>query len=181
MVPFKKHTGLPTHLAHWQATVDDMLSGIAWEGTIYLMIDQGKVGAGETHRRPGLHIDGYWVPAKGKHGSHKSGPSIYGAHVTEPFTKFMNNDDWGGAAFEQSEDIILASNVQAVRGFSGKFNGPVGTGGDCVHVDTSGMDEIILQAGVAYRGNVTFLHESLPVKSDCLRTVVRLNLSILDE
>jgi hypothetical protein len=38
------------------------------------------------------------------------------------------------------------------------------------------MDEIILDSGRVYAGNVTMLHESIPVPFDCLRTLVRLNV-----
>lgn len=75
-----------------------------------------------------------------------------------------------------NETIILASNVPACRALVGDWGGIIGEGGDVSHLDLSHMREIQLQAGIAYAGNVTFVHESLPVLHDCERTVVRLNV-----
>lgn len=75
-----------------------------------------------------------------------------------------------------NETIILASNVPACRALVGDWGGIIGEGGDVSHLDLSHMHEIQLQAGIAYAGNVTFVHESLPVLHDCERTVVRINV-----
>lgn len=184
MREFHKSAGLPIDLARWQPTVDAMLDGVDTDGPIYLMVDQGAVRAGMTHRRGGLHIDGYWVPAMQAHGSpsrdghrHNPGPRD-GRHIA--FTsKWDTGPNWvTGATGLQwpAEAIILASDVSACRAMAGEFDGLPAEGGDCSHIDTSGMDEVILGADVAYAGNVTMLHESLPVAADCLRTVVRLNV-----
>jgi hypothetical protein len=55
MVEFFQAEGLPTHLSHWQPTVDAMLTGIDTCAPIYFMADQKFVKAGTAHRRPGLH------------------------------------------------------------------------------------------------------------------------------
>lgn len=75
-----------------------------------------------------------------------------------------------------NETIILASNVPACRALVGDWGGIIGEGGDVSHLDLSHMREIQMQAGIAYAGNVTFVHESLPVLHDCERTVVRINV-----
>lgn len=75
-----------------------------------------------------------------------------------------------------NETIILASNVPACRALVGDWGGIIGEGGDVSHLDLSYMREIQMQAGIAYAGNVTFVHESLPVLHDCERTVVRINV-----
>lgn len=75
-----------------------------------------------------------------------------------------------------NETIILASNVPACRALVGNWGGIIGEGGDVSHLDLSHMREIQMQANIAYAGNVTFVHESLPVLQDCQRTVVRLNV-----
>lgn len=68
MHEFRKSTGLPPEYARWRDTVEQMLTGIDTDGPIYLMVDQGVVAPGQTHRRPGVHIDGYWNPAMLAHG-----------------------------------------------------------------------------------------------------------------
>lgn len=74
------------------------------------------------------------------------------------------------------EGLILASNVCASRGFTGEFEGIIGDGGDCSHIDLSGLIEFKLNAGQVYAGNVTALHESIPVEADAYRQLVRLNV-----
>lgn len=169
MRPFFQSEDLPSDLLRWQLTVDAMLDGVATDGPIYLMIDQGAVGAGIPHRRPGVHIDGYWEPnAKGDWndqggrwndiGAH----SIPGEHIAE------------GSLMEEA--ILLASTVAGCQGYVGSWHGLVGKGGDCSHIDLTGLTKVKFKPNQCYAGNVTALHESLPVPHDCLRTLVRLNV-----
>lgn len=165
MREFRKSSGLPADLSHWQPTVDAMLDGVDTDGPIYLMIDQGVVRAGTTQRRPGLHVDGYWVASKQRHGGG-------GGHCGS----WDSNGGWKNCNFSAPEALILASNVTASRALVGQYEGLIGDGGDCSRVDTRGLSEIILQGGIAYAGNVTMLHESLPVATDCQRALVRLSV-----
>lgn len=207
MREFHKADGLPFDLARWQPTVDAMLYGIDTDGPIYLMVDQGLVLSGSTHRRPGVHLDGYWNPGNSSHGGHISisahGGSGHGScserpaggHGGERSNGHMgtppNNSDshgggssrhsagfssWAHATFAEPEAIILASSVQGCRALVGDFNGPVKDGGDCGHIELSSLREIIMAPHTVYAGNVSMLHESLPLMADALRTVVRLNV-----
>ena len=108
----------------------------------------------------------------GSHGGHRAQRGVHGSS--------MNQLPWDLASFSEHEGLILASNITAARGFNGLFEGPIKNMGDCAHVDTRNLKEVILDAGSAYVGNVTFLHESLPVQEDCYRTLVRLNVPGLD-
>jgi hypothetical protein len=89
MVEFTKKEGLPFTLSHWQPTVDAMLDGVGTDGPIYLMVDQSFVKKGEFHRRPGLHIDGYWNPGTfgwdtSGHKERLSAGHSYGHTAVEP-------------------------------------------------------------------------------------------------
>lgn len=192
MIPFFQKEGLPKELKRWQKTVDQMLKGITTENPIYLMIDQTFVPAGSTQRRPGLHIDGYWLAQDNTHGSgHGSKSSLSGGHGSHGGSKKIakgrhgqgggshkpkGQGSWETAEFDYPEALILASNISASRGFEGTFKGPIKEMGDCGNLSTEGLKEVILEANKAYAGNVTFLHESLPVAEDCYRTLVRLNV-----
>jgi hypothetical protein len=173
MRQFRKADGLPFDLARWQPTVDAMLDGVDADGPLYIMIDQGVVRAGVSHRRPGVHIDGYWNPAVRAHGGTGShiGKSAHGGgrHLS-------GADSWANADYVEHEGLLLASSVQAARAFEGEFTGQPGVGGDCAHIDLSGLREIPMLAGRTYAGNVTMLHDSLPVPFDCQRTLVRINV-----
>ena len=167
MRPFLQSEGLPFDLSRWQPTVDAMLYGIATDGPIYLMIDQGMVRAGVTHRRPGVHIDGYWNPETGNHDdrqpAHFHGGYMSQRHITE-------------LSKTRHEAILLASDISACRGFIGEYDGIIGEGGDCSTFDLSSLEIVNFKSDRCYAGNVTALHESLPVPHDCLRTLVRLNV-----
>jgi len=159
MVPFTKAQGLPKEYARWQPTVDAMLADIHTDGPIYLMVDQGEVSPNKSHRRPRPHIDGNWIPEKNCH----STGSGSGGHKTKR-----------GSLYDEA--VILASDVSASCAYVGEFNGEFGEGGDCSHLDLSGLNRVQLQAGRAYSGNVTMIHESLPVNFTAKRTLVRLNV-----
>ncbi len=208
MLPFYKKTGLPSHLKHWQKTIDMMLDDVDTDDVVYLMIDQGIVKANEYHRRPGVHVDGYWIPSLQAHGTTSSShytpsnshrqptrthhtpivdngghnvPSTHntpivdnGGHITPVRRKRMSSNeeylDW------PAEGLILASNVSASRAWNGIYQGEPNKGGDCSHINLSSLEEVILLPNISYRGNVTMLHESLPLSQDTKRTLVRLNV-----
>ena len=166
MREFRLETGLPTDLKRWQNTVDQMLVGVDTDEPIYLMIDQGVVKANTSHRRPGAHIDGYWIAAKQRHG----GGGGHAGRWDNP------SPQWNSCSFDKAEALILASDVSASRALIGQFEGVPGEGGDCSMLDLSQLAEVHLQAGIAYAGNVTMVHESLPVARDTVRTLVRLSV-----
>lgn len=222
MLPFYQRDGLPTEHRRWQETVDAMLAGIETDLPVYLMVDQGVVLPGNAHRRPGVHVDGYWNPEIRSHGfggghgytpparhvsypthgpsepvrtprqapktapakrtqglpeDHPFGPG--GRPRTDPFRhphRKIDLSGWQHATFDSPEGIILASNIAACRAMVGTFVGPIAEGGDCSALDLSGLDEIRMDANRVYAGNVTCLHESLPVETECQRTLVRLNV-----
>lgn len=180
MVPFKQSKGLPVTLSRWQDTVDEMLDGIKTDKDIYLMIDQGIVKAGQTHRRPGPHIDGYWMPGVGHghinpkfaghdnpyrgHGIPKEGPGRHGAP--------SHFHDKG-----RNELILLASNITGAKAYLGDYDGEFGSGGEC-NFDLGGMRTINMLGGVSWIGDIYTIHESLPHEEDGLRTLVRLNVPL---
>ena len=84
---------------------------------------------------------------------------------------------WGDTSeFTVPESIILASNISACMGYVGDWQGTIADGGDVSNCDLSKLIEVPLEANIAYRGNVGFVHETLVVAQDVERTVVRLNL-----
>ena len=163
MKEFYKEKGLPSELSRWQNTVDSMLEGVETDGPIYLMIDQGVVKGGTSQRRGGLHVDGYWNPRISAHGGN--------THIGS-----WKTGGWVNCDFKDKEALILASSLTAARGYQGIWEGSCGEGGDCSHINTSNLKEVVMHAGNIYAGNVTMLHESLPVAEDCIRTLVRLNV-----
>jgi hypothetical protein len=185
---------LPSDLVRWEETIDGMLEGVDTDGPIYVMIDCAPVLAGVSHRRKGLHVDGYWNPALSAHSyGHTAVPSGHGAgrggshgalhhdiSVYFPDLKKKKKKKklsaWEEATFDTPEAIILASSISSAIGYVGDYEGPIREGGDCSHIDISGMKLVNMEAGVVYAGNVNCLHESLPVDQDVFRSLVRLNV-----
>ncbi len=183
MEPFWQDRGLPLHLARWQKTVDQMLVGIQTSEPIYLMVDQSVVERGEPHRRPGVHIDGYWWSGERMHGAVFPG----GRHGAPPPPRFPVHrasapaapiviEDWHKADFVEPEAILLASDIEASRAFRGDYSGLIGPGGDCSRIGLDDLEIVSLTPNRVHAGNVSFLHESLPVAQRCARTLVRLNV-----
>lgn len=189
MVPFIQSEGLPDEINRWQGVVDTMLEGIETDKPIYIMVDQGIVEHGKTHRRPGVHIDGYWCPSISSHGGSSGhgpyrppshGPSrgyhrSRGAHVSVA-GRWDAPPTWHTSTFAEDEAIILASDVGAARAYAGQFTGHIGDGGDCSTINLDDLELIDMQANQVYAGNVTMLHESVPVQVTTPRSLVRLNL-----
>jgi hypothetical protein len=176
-------SAFPADLGRWESVVNSMLRGIDVP-IVYLMVDQSFVPAGSTQRRPGLHVDGYWVANDASHGGSPGRHSGSPSHAPEPSPEPSHKPskggvhdfaDWANAAFDAPEAILLASDVAASRAFVGEWDGQIGDGGSCA-TDVTGLEEIVLQAGRCYAGNVACLHESLPVAAACHRTLVRLNV-----
>lgn len=174
MIPFMQQEGLPNNLSHWQPTVNAMLEGIKSDLPIYLMIDQKFVSAGVSHRRPGLHVDGYWDPGTMLHGSHRV--VLASSHTPQPPGHTPRSDTWADAVLSEPEAIILATDVTSALAYRGKWSGTVGDMGDCSNINIQHLTPVIMQANTVFAGNAAMLHESLPVLFDCYRTVVRLNV-----
>lgn len=156
MHPFLKVDGevlLPSKLRRWVPTVTDMLEGVETAKRMYLMVDQSEVAMGNAHRRPGPHIDGNWSPDGGGE---------------------VDPED-----FDDTELVILASDVEGCVAYVGSYpRVDFGPGGDCSKMDLSGLKKVPLKAGYAYVGTVATIHESIPVKQTCKRTLVRINVPL---
>lgn len=165
MREFTIMSGLPHDLSHWQETVDDMLTGIETDESIYLMVDQQEVKDGQLHRRPGMHVDGYWNAALNFHGGGHEGRRRHSS----------GGSSWSEPDFSYPQAILLASDVSACIGYEGSYDGLIGEGGsaDGIYGDLTSKR---FESGKVYAGNVGMLHESIPMPVSARRTVVRLNV-----
>lgn len=171
----KIETKLPQELARWQSTVDSMLSGLSMpKGYAYLMVDEAFVEEGSYHRRPGVHIDGYWDDGISAHGGRHS--PTYPNHRARLPRHSGGSHVWADSNFEEDEALILASNIGACRGYVGEYSGEILEGGDCSKIDLTGLSPIEMIGGICYAGNVTALHESTPLPYSAQRQLVRLNV-----
>jgi hypothetical protein len=171
MREFRQADGLPDDLRRWQPTIDAMLAGIRTDGPLFFMVDQSEVVAGTAQRRPGVHIDGYWNSGGGHSSQPKHAPS-----PQRPTPAPKPSNEWQSSDYRWPEGLLLASDIEGCRAFVGEFDGVPNEGGDCSHIDVHRLECVTLRPRVCYAGNVTLLHESIPVDHDCRRTLVRLNV-----
>ena len=199
MVPFTVREGLPAELARFAPTVEAMMSGLDVDPAQYnyIMIDEAEVRPGEFHRRPGVHVDGYWHPAAqchggGGHGGGGHGPSpgrhgsTPGGHGSLPYytppakgpgVRKVKRPPTRKA--HAGEALLLASSYSSAVAYLGTYwrnFEEAWRGGDCSELDLRHMAPVHLQAGVAYHLDVFTLHESLPVREATRRTLVQINV-----
>lgn len=160
MIPFTMSADLPEKISRYQNVVRQMMSGVDVDPNqeCYLLVDEKEVLPNNFHRRPGLHVDGYWHPEIQCHGGHSPAPR-HSSLVPE--------------------GLLLASSYAACRALVGQYERDFEAdwrGGDCSDLRTDGLREIQLQANRAYLLDVMTLHESLPIYEPVKRTVIRINV-----
>ena len=156
-------------LYRWAETIFDMMLGlpVSPRHGFFVMIDESEFPVGRPHRRPGAHIDGNWTPE----GWNTPGEWSPGGH-----TKCSVRD-------LKPEAIVLASSRYGCDGYVGDFETEEDfrDGGDCSHFPLEKLKRFPIPAGVAAVGNVTFIHESVPIQAppgfiSIKRQLVRLNI-----
>jgi hypothetical protein len=145
---------IPDFLFHWKNTflqlfdISHIKNGIA-----YITIDEKIVKKDETHRRKGLHVDG-----------------VFEGHAECTF---------GGGTFGTIKDgMYLASSEIGCRAWNQSFNGWAGYEGECDHLldQCKPENEVILNKNKIYWLGGLCVHESIPMKKDTKRTLIRMTL-----
>lgn len=116
----------------------------------YLTIDEREILAGETLRRGGLHVDGYY------HG---------------------NCGAWGGGGGWGSvgNGMLTVSSTPHCKAYLGRIEGEPGAEGECGHLTMPNAGEVF-EAGHIYWVDGACVHESLPATETTKRQFVRLSM-----
>lgn len=127
----------------------------ARRGVGYLTIDESVVPKNETHRRPGLHVDG--VDEEGHVGG------------------------WGGGGgYAGQEGMLTVSSAVGCRAYEGTFHGKPGPDGLCEHLRaqtwTTAIDGIDLHPGQVYLCGPLTVHESLRMPCKTRRQFCRISM-----
>ena len=142
---------LPPALYAWLPLMRSMrAAGPCRSGTAYLTIDEREVAEGGTHRRPGLHVDGWADDGGGSWGG----------------------GGWGG---REAGMLVVASHTGSVV-YPQRFEGVPRQYGDCEHLREQCRSAPPLRAGVVYRLQGMTVHEAIPVHTDARRQFVRLSM-----
>ena len=161
---------LPAGYERWDSIIKEIIAHAPKQsGTAYITIDEKEVIAGETHRRGGKHIDGNYI-----HGWGGGGDGA--GWLTGENGRMLPRDKHLEQYCSKTGGMLIVSSYPACIGWNGSYNDEPAQGGNCNHIDVSKMDSTMLQANKIYWGNSTFIHESLPLKENVKRTIVRITL-----
>lgn len=116
----------------------------------YLTIDERNLKSGETLRRPGLHVDGYY---HGRCGAWGGGGS------------------WGSVG----NGMLTVSSTSHCRAYIGMIEGEPGDEGECDHILMPNFGTLFMP-GEVYWLDGACVHESLPVQENMQRQFVRLSM-----
>lgn len=139
-------------------TVTEM--ACVFDGEAYLTVDEKHLAPGDTQRKPGPHIDGYYI--KGR---------LY----------------WGGGGGGWNHNcnvvpdkmaVIVASSAPLCKIWEGTFAGVPKDDGDCSHIINPSDDQFarIFPANEAYLLSKECIHESLPAPEMMSRSFMRIAL-----
>jgi len=171
MTPIRKGVPLPNQIQGYTDTVNQILANVDTDEEMYLMIDEKFVKAGDYHRRPGKHVDGYWIPSMQMHGG--------GGPKHSPFPSPGRHSPGRHTGVGSMEGLLLASNTGDAMSYVGEYSRDFvkdWRGGDCSSIDTASLMPVYMEPNLVYAANVMTVHESLPVKKDCFRSLVRINI-----
>lgn len=166
MIPFDVNTfeGLT---GEFLAIAKLMMKGLSnLSGIAYFTLHGKQLKKGGTLRRGAPHTDGNYEPVNMSFGGGgwkvgENGPAI-------------DSDLHSRQYVSTSGGIIIASNFESCLGWNGVFDGDIGVGGDCRHIELN--SPFMLKANNIYYGNNHFIHESLPVNEDVHRVMARITL-----
>lgn len=116
------------------------------DGVGYLTIDEAFVEASETHRRPGIHVDG------------------------------QNGAWGGGGGGYARNGMFVASTRVGCQGWHQAFVGEPGPDGECAHMSDQCGSAIVFQPNQVYWCSPKAVHESLPLTESGPRSFVRLSM-----
>lgn len=144
---------------------------------VYFTIDEKKLKTGQTHRRPGLHVDGWHKVKVGEHYIGGGGGSWGGG-----------GGSWGGASYSvgsykktldnEGTGLLTAANKIGCRAWMKTYSGEPEAEGDCEHMRSlfPKSKGVLLQPNQLYWLNPLCVHESIPVTEDMDRQFVRISL-----
>ncbi len=155
MMPFHLHDpdgSLPDYIRPWSDVLNVMCAGD--EGIGYLTIDEAIIPDGETHRRPGMHVDG--VGPKGD----------------------LSGGWGGGGGYAGTYGMKMVSSHVGCRAWEQTFLGMPGPDGDCSHL-ASQIDprtEVIMGPGEVWHCAALCVHEALPMDGMTYRQFCRISM-----
>jgi hypothetical protein len=138
---------------------------------VYLTVDEKIIPAGESHRRPGLHVDGWYKTEEnvGTHAPMRGGGWGGGG-----------GGSWGGAGVlgDEGTGLLTIASSPGCKAWKQDFQGEPNHEGDCEHMRPQCSEDHgeILKPGSLYWFSSLCVHESLRLSVERRRHFVRLSL-----
>lgn len=172
---------LPDFMKPYQPIITELvhLSGI-YHGIGFITIDEKILKMGESHRRPGLHVDGVYRKGMGESagswgGGGGGGSWGGGAPIPRPGGAWGGG---GGGGVWSGRGMLLVSSYSGCRAWDQVFAGRPGDEGECEHLRNQLCDECVVDLipHTVYWLNPLCVHESLPMNAiSTQRQLVRLS------
>jgi hypothetical protein len=153
----------------------------------YLTIDEAVVKPGLTHRRPGLHTDGYaeftndTITLGGWSGGPWAAPKREKLPKPQPEEPpKRHRGGWSGGPWSASGSLgmLSASSIIGCEAFDQTFEGVSGSNGDCSHLieQLDPTSKVVLEPGRVYAMDGDTVHRSLRHMERTARQFVRLSM-----
>lgn len=162
------------------------LAAGATKGTAHMTVDEKRIEAGHSQRRPGPHVDGCFHPPVGSWAHRNTHPELYEPGQSGPSL----GGGWGhgGGWLHTCNDIpgphianmavIVAADQRGCRAWRGDFEGTPAADGDLSHISDQLGEGTVLEAGVGYLLSPDCVHESLLMERATRRTFLRIALPL---
>lgn len=145
---------------YWWPVINLVRAAGLEKGTVHMTVDEKVLLPGGTHRRPGPHVDGCFMPTQQAWG-HGGGGWKHNCNNVE-------------AAYPGRMPVIVAASVQGCRVWKGEFDTEPKEDGDLSHLSL-GEGEILLP-NRGYLLSPDCVHESMPMLTETPRTFLRIAL-----
>ena len=168
----------------WRDTVQEILKGSTVRGIGYLTVDETIVEKETTHRRPGLHVDGYKLSSYGGSVSYGGGSNPYVSPYAAPApyaapSQYVPAPYGAVSAYAGSlpnSGMYLVASNNGTRAFIQNFKGSPGHEGDCEHLRKQCKTPTVFADHEAWWCSGLLVHEGVPATASGPRQFLRISM-----
>ena len=152
---------MPSGYEEFGPVAETLCRAAGYQGEAHLTVDEKIVQAGWSQRRPGAHVDGYYIVSQGRWGHPNPGPAWLHYCNRLPVERMP---------------IIVAADVPGCIAYPGRFDGMPAEDGDLEHIRMQLGHGELLPGGRAFWLSPDCVHESMRFASATRRSFIRIAL-----